>query len=129
VEVPVVPHKGWLRAIRDALGLSGRQMGERLGVSQQRVSKIEQAEVDGSITLKSLRDAADAIGCDVVYAVVPRVPLTEMVHQQASRKAREMVDPVDRSMQLEDQRVDGVRTRELIENLTAELIDSPNLWA
>lgn len=124
-----MPHKGWLRAIRDALGLSGRQMGARLGVSQQRISKIEQAEVDGSITLKSLREAADAIGCDVVYAVVPRVPLTEMVHQQASRKAREMVDPVDRSMQLEDQRVDGVRTRELIENLAARLIDSPNLWS
>lgn len=124
-----MPHRGWLRAIRDALGLSGRQMGERLGVSQQRISKIEQAEVDGSITLKSLREAADAIGCDVVYAIVPRVALTEMVYQQASRRAHEMVDPVDRSMQLEDQRVDDARTRELIEDVAARLIDSPNLWS
>ena len=57
------PRKGWIRAIRDALGISTRQLGDRLGVSKSRITRIEQDEVGGSVTLKTMRRMADAFDC------------------------------------------------------------------
>jgi predicted DNA-binding mobile mystery protein A len=60
------PEKGWIKAVREALGMTTAQLGKRLGVSQQRAAMVEKAEVDGSITLKSLEQAAQTLGCRVV---------------------------------------------------------------
>lgn len=127
--VPARPSRGWLRAIRDALGMSGRQLGDRIGVSQQRVSKIEQSEADGTITLNSLRDAADALGCELVYALVPRTSLQGLVVERARQKAKEIVGAVDRTMRLEDQQVDPRATSELLESTASRLIGRRDLWS
>jgi len=66
------PQRGWIRAIRDALGVSGPQLAFRLGVSKQRISALEKAEIEGGASLNSIRQAADALDCDLVYALVPR---------------------------------------------------------
>lgn len=80
--------------------------------------------------LGSLQVAAEALNCDLVYAVVPRATtLNEMVHGQALRKAREIVGPVTQTMTLEDQRVDSARNEELVEQLASELVDSRRLWS
>ena len=55
------PPKGWLRAIRDALGMTTRQLAARLGVSQPRVVALEKGEVDETLTLAGLRRAAAAL--------------------------------------------------------------------
>jgi len=66
------PERGWIRAIRDALGINGPQLARRLGVSKQRISVLEKAEIEGGASLNSIRQAADALNCDLVYALVPR---------------------------------------------------------
>lgn len=66
------PAFGWLRAIRDTLGISGSQLAKRMDVSKQRISALEKAEIDGAATLNSMRQAAVALDCDFVYALVPR---------------------------------------------------------
>lgn len=101
---PSMPRAGWLRAIRHALGMSTGQFASRLGISQPRVLKLEKAEVDGSVTLASLRKAAEALGCEFVYAVVPREPLATMISKQADRVARAELKSVSHSMALEKQR-------------------------
>lgn len=97
------PRKGWVRAIREALGLSGQQLGRRLGVSRMRVAALEQAEVTGASTLKTLRRAAEAMDCVLVYALVPKTTLKETLQRQARRKARQDMTRASRSMALEDQ--------------------------
>jgi predicted DNA-binding mobile mystery protein A len=66
------PQKGWIRAIREAVGVSAAELGRILGTSRQLPLQFEKAEAEGSITLKSLRNVANALDCDLVYALVPR---------------------------------------------------------
>ncbi len=66
------PERGWIRAVREARGVSTGELGRILGVSRQLPLQFEKAETDDSITLKSLRKVADALDCDLVYALVPR---------------------------------------------------------
>lgn len=98
------PRDGWLRAIREALGRSLRAQASRIGVSAPTLLKAESAEAEGRITLGQLRKLAEALDCELVYALVPRQPLLETVEQQAERLARHEVLGVSHSMDLEAQR-------------------------
>jgi len=82
------PPAGWVRAIRNAIGMTAAQLGNRLGVSQQRALVIEKSELVGSVTLASLARAAEALDCRLVYAIVPRVSLEKLVEDRAARLAR-----------------------------------------
>ena len=66
------PHRGWIRAVRDALGMSTTELARRLGVSQQRVTALEQGELRLSIQLNTLKRVANALDCELVYAQVPK---------------------------------------------------------
>jgi predicted DNA-binding mobile mystery protein A len=121
------PRSGWVRAIRDALGMSAAELGARMGVSQARVSQIERAEVDHAIKLETLDRAADALGCKVVYALVPNEDSLEaMTLRQARRVARRDLDRVSHTMRLEDQS-SGVDAAE-VEELARRLTDRRGLW-
>lgn len=99
------PPRGWISAIRHALGMSGTQFGQRLGITRQGVSLLETREIDGSITLAALGRAADALDAELVYAIVPRTSLSDTVKAQARRKAEEELHRVAHSMRLEAQGV------------------------
>lgn len=101
------PSRGWLRAIREALGMTGKQLGERLGVVPSRITALEQAEVTGKTTLNSLREAAEAMGCTLVYAIVPMRPMDDMLHDRAVTLANEALARVNHTMRLEDQALDA----------------------
>lgn len=120
------PPRGWVRAIRDALGMSTRELGARLGITSSSVSKLEANEASGAITLETLRRAAAALGCRLEYTLVPERPLDGMVMEQARRKARALLDPVSHSMALEDQRVE---MDDQIEELARDLVDRRGLWS
>ena len=87
------PPKGWLRAIRDAFGMTSAQFAQRLGVSQPRISELEQSEANGSVTLNTLQRAAEALGCRFVYALVPDRPLAETVRERADLIAERHLRP------------------------------------
>lgn len=124
------PPKGWLRAIRDALGMTAAQLAKRMGVSQPRIVALEKAEVDGSVTLHSLQRAAEAMGCKLVYALVPERPLADTVRARAQMIATRQLRFVEHTMNLEDQAVsDGEASRELRERRVEELFRRPaRLW-
>lgn len=106
----VPPQSGWLRAIRDALGMTAAQLGARLGITPTSVFEMEQREVDGSVTLKTLEKAAEALGCKLVYALVPDESLEATV-QRCARKlatrqlAREEELPPEESRTRLDRRI------------------------
>ena len=129
LEIGERPPHGWIRAIREALGMSTSELGRRMGVTQSRVSQIERAEESGSIRLETLDRAAQALNCQVRYVFVPHEPLEVMVRRQARLRAEAEVDAVTHTMVLEDQapQADVVRAR--VEELTERFIDGRNLWA
>jgi predicted DNA-binding mobile mystery protein A len=98
------PQKGWIRAVRQALGLTAVELAEKLGVSRQLPLQLEKSEAEDRITLKSLRAVADALDCDLVYAFVPRSgSLSEIVEGRIRAEAGKRVRAVEHTMLLEDQ--------------------------
>lgn len=124
---PRPPH-GWLRAVRDALGMSTSEMASRMGVSQSRVSQVERAELDGSIRLSTLERAAQALNCQLRYVLTPNEPLDAMVRRQALGKAETEIRTVTHNMRLEDQAPSAGIIAEQVDALADELIDSRGLW-
>lgn len=99
------PRSGWVRAIREALGMSAQQLGTRVRVRRQTIENLERSEANGKITLDSLNRAAKALGCRVVYALVPEKPLEQMQRDRAREIAESVVRPVSHSMKLEAQSI------------------------
>jgi predicted DNA-binding mobile mystery protein A len=101
------PARGWTKAVREALGMTTAQLAKRIGVKQPSVVAIEQSEAKGTIELATLRRAAEALNCTLVYALVPNKPLDAMVRDHARRFSRRRRGPIEHSMLLEDQAVTG----------------------
>jgi len=113
------PQRGWVKAIREALGMTTAQLGRRMGVSQPRASNVEKAEASGKITLESL-----------VYALVPHESLNAQVKARARRLAEKHLASVAHSMALEDQNVLDEDAQAQLEHLIGQLLNAPGsrLW-
>ncbi len=123
---PEAPPKGWIHAIRAALRISFRQLGERLNITAQSAQEIEEREANGTITLKTLREVAHALDMKLVYGFVPNDNSFEnLLDKQALAVARKIVLRTDNTMKLEDQRVSKERleksVRELADDLKREM--------
>ena len=124
------PGKGWIRAIRDALGISTRQLGDRLQVSKSRITRIEQDEAGGNTTLKTMRRMADALDCVFVYGFVPRKTLEDTLRTQAVHVAKKRMSRVAHTMTLEDQGLSESEQKKAFETAVDELIRTmpKSLW-
>src|ERR1700729_3665738 len=120
------PPRGWVRAIREALGMSTTVLAARLGTTAGAVTRLEQSEAAGKIGLDTLRRAADALGCDLVYLLVPRRPLSEVVWERARELAHEQAIAVEQTMLLEGQQTGQVSAME--EKLARHLLERGGLW-
>lgn len=122
------PNKGWIRAVRDALGMSGSELAARMGVSQQVVSEIERNERNATVRLDTLSRAAAAMDCELVYALVPRTTLEESVRAQARRKAVRHLAEVAHHGRLENQEVPPDEHAAQVEEFASWFADRRGLW-
>ena len=132
------PRDGWVAAIREALGMTGRQFAARLGVSPSGVTHLEARERNDTITLAALRRAAAALNCDLVYAIVPRGAMKsarpeEMLDSMIAERAREIASAeiarVAHTMSLEGQETEFAERGALIEERVAVLREKPRrVW-
>jgi predicted DNA-binding mobile mystery protein A len=100
----VPPPTGWIKAIRNALGMSMLQLGNRLSITKQSVQDMESREKDGSISIKALREAARALDMQLVYGFVPNDgSLEALIDRKAKELATQIVMRTNNSMKLEDQ--------------------------
>ena len=123
------PAGGWIKAIREALGMSGDQLARRLGVTRFAVRSLEQQERDEGIRLSSLRRAAEALDCRLVYAFVPNKSLENMVGDRAELVARRRLAGVQQTMALEDQALEDDELDAQTARLARTLTNSRDLWA
>ncbi|CAH2606388.1 Mobile mystery protein A (plasmid) [Rhodovastum atsumiense] len=121
------PVKGWIRAIREALGMSSLQLARRLKVSQPALAAMEQSEIKGTVQLRSLQRVAAAFDCKLVYALVPNKPLETMVQDRARAVARRRLPAVAHTMLLERQEL-AARDAEAQNEAFARAIDPRTLW-
>lgn len=126
----IPPTKGWLKTIRNGLGMSLETFGKRLGVTKATAHQIEQAEMNESITIKRLRAAADALECDLVIAVVPRKSLERQLRDRAYELAKADFARLNHSMLLEGQAVYDRQAERIIKESSEEIIEErdPRLW-
>jgi len=126
----VRPKEGWIRTLRKALGMSGPQLAMRLKVSKSQMSQMERFEIEDRITLKQLRKVAQATDCELIYALVPRKPVNDMLWERALEKAKALVEKTDVQMKLEAQQLSPSKLDEFIEKEAKRLMqDRPrDFW-
>ena len=114
------PPTGWIKAIRNAIGMSMLQMGKKLSITKQSVQDIERREKDGSITIKALREAARALDMQLVYGFVPYDgSLEKLIDRKAKELATQIVQRTSNTMKLEDQENTQQRIKKAIEERAA----------
>lgn len=123
------PPKGWIRAIRDALGMSGPQLARRLGIRRQSVEDLEKSEATGTIELRTLRRIAEALECRLVYALVPNTSLEDVVNKRARKIATRDLQRIAHTMKLEDQETDKADLDARIEAYIRDEIKDRELWS
>lgn len=125
-----LPLKGWIRAIRYSLGISGRQLAKRLGVTKQRITLLEHDEVNGSATIRMMKRVANALDCVFVYGLVPRVSLEEAVRNRAKKIALKRINRVNQTMLLEDQNLSEIEMKNVLQKEINNIIKKlpKDLW-
>jgi predicted DNA-binding mobile mystery protein A len=122
------PPRGWLRAIRDALGMPAVQLARRLGMKAQSIADIEKSEASGTIQMKTLRRVAEALDCVVVYAIVPKTSLEDMVDARAREIAVKELARIAHTMDLEAQGLSDQERLEQIETYIRDHLRERDLW-
>jgi predicted DNA-binding mobile mystery protein A len=126
------PPEGWLRTVRNALGMSGAALAKKMGVTRARVTQAEHAELTGGVTVKSIQAMAEAMGCRFVYAIIPSSGRVEdIITTQARKKAIALVGTASKHMALEDQALPDDKIAQEIERLTREIAQEmpPDFWS
>lgn len=122
------PARGWIRAIRDSLGLSSAQLGNLLDVRSQSIDDLEKSEIAGTISLDALKRVGRAMECTLVYALVPDTSLDATVRRRAESLARTAVSGVSHTMALEDQQVSAPLEQQ-IDDYIEDHISERDLWS
>lgn len=112
-----IPPQGWLKTIRECLGMTTTQLAKKIGVTQPRVINLEKNERNTKIS--TMERIADALNCDFVYAFVPRENIDKVVYNQAKKKALNILDRVNANMGLEDQLI---RSEDVLDDLIEQLL-------
>jgi predicted DNA-binding mobile mystery protein A len=120
-DLPVRPPSGWIKAIREGLGMAATHLAARLGVTTSTVTRLESSEADDTISLATLRRAAEALGCELHYALVPKQSLDDTLKSRALALARQQMASISHTMALEAQATSQetveAQTRALAEGL------------
>jgi len=122
------PRGGWLRAIRTALGMTLEDLASRLGITRSVLLRLETSEQKGTIRIATLHRVANAMNCDVAYALIPRQPLQEMVDEQRARVARQLNAKTRTHMLLEGQDERDPSLADWRNEHGASLISDRQLW-
>jgi predicted DNA-binding mobile mystery protein A len=129
----IAPRSGWIKAVRGALGMTSRQLAERVGVEQSAITRLEEREASGTVTLERLAKVADAMNCRLLYAIVPNdrySDLEAIIDERASDLAQHLVRTTEHSMRLEKQGANDADLAKEIDSLAHELKSTmdPRIW-
>jgi predicted DNA-binding mobile mystery protein A len=125
-----MPETGWIKTIREAFGMSAKDLAKKVGIDQSRISRLENAEKDGNIKLSSLQKIAQGLDMEFVYGFVPKDNLETMVRQQANKIAHEKMKRLSHTMRLELQELSEDEKKSALKDMIDKiLIEEPrDFW-
>lgn len=125
-----MPQQGWIKSIRESLGLSTRQLGTKAGLDQSRISRLEIAEKDGDLKLSSLQKMAKGLNMKFVYGFVPEDSLEQMVRVQAKKIALKRINQLNNTMRLENQGISDEEQKKALDDMIEKiLVEQPkDFW-
>ncbi|MDD6970130.1 MAG: mobile mystery protein A [Treponema sp.] len=115
----VLQSSGWIKTVREAIGMTVSQLAARLGVTQPRITKMESNE--DNLKLSTMKKAAEAMNCEFVYYFKPRTTFQNLVDEQAQKKAVEVLKTVNENMALENQEI---AEDEAVKDFASDLINT-----
>ena len=115
----VLQSSGWIKTVREAIGMTVSQLAARLGVTQPRITKMESNE--DNLKLSTMKKAAEAMNCEFVYYFKPRTTFQNLVDEQAQKKAVEVLKTVNVNMALENQEI---AEDEAVKDFASDLINT-----
>jgi predicted DNA-binding mobile mystery protein A len=118
---------GWIYYMRHALGLTLEKLGLRAKLSKATIQQVEKREIQGRITITTLKKLAHAMDCEFIYAFVPNNELKTFLFEKAYNKAEQIIKNADLHMTLEDQKVTE-RIELRIKRLAQELMARGDVW-
>lgn len=118
----------WIQYIRNAVGMTPLQLASRMGIAKSSLHQIERQEALDKTNIQTLKRAAEALGCEFIYAIVPRSSIEVLINEQAEKKARSIIKAATIQMEYEDQTVDAEETEEQFKELLASIKASKKLW-
>jgi predicted DNA-binding mobile mystery protein A len=126
----LAPRSGWIKTIREALGMTSTQLAHRLETSPSRITRIEDDELRHALTLETLQNVAQALECDLVYALVPKQNIADILKERALTIAKSRLQRLQNTMALEDQALDSEQFRMTLEHHVDQLLHGPlkYLW-
>lgn len=119
--------EGWIKYMRNAFGLTIAELAKLLSIAPVTLAKTEKREIEGHVTLATLKRIAEAMDCELVYGFVPKKEMKTLIHEKAFEKARKTLGIADLHMKLEDQKVQGDEM-ERIERLAKKFIEKGDIW-
>jgi predicted DNA-binding mobile mystery protein A len=118
----VIPSSGWVFSIRQALGMSLRQLGIKMGITPQSVREIEAREQSGTVSIKVLKQFGESLNLKLIYGFIPQSgKLEDIIEKRAYEMALEIVSRTSVSMKLEDQENNPARIQKAIREKTEEI--------
>jgi predicted DNA-binding mobile mystery protein A len=110
--------------------MSATQLAKRLGVVTSTVTRLETSEADDTISLATLRRAAEALDCELHYALVPKQSLPDTLENRALALARQQMAALNHTMVLEAQTISSQELELQTEALAAALLNGSRriLW-
>lgn len=130
VKATGVPNEGWVRTIRKALGMTVKQLASRLRVNPSRVVKIETAELEGAVTMRTMQQVAEQLECHFVYQFIPKSSLEVCIKKRARELAEAAIKRTAHTMDLENQSVEKKWLEEQVVEMTQSLLQKSwrHLW-
>jgi predicted DNA-binding mobile mystery protein A len=121
-----MPETRWIKSIREAFGMSAKDLAKNVGIDQSRISRLENAEKNGNIKLSSMQNIAQGLDMEFVYGFVPKDTLETMVREQARKLANEKMKRLSHTMRLELQELSDEEKKSALKDMVDKiLIEEP----
>jgi predicted DNA-binding mobile mystery protein A len=118
----LIPERGWINTIRTTLNMTMAQLGKKLNITRQGVKRIEESEANGTITINSLKNVANAMDLKLVYALIPKDgTIDDLIETRAEKLAQKIVLRTNQNMKLENQGIGDNKLSKTIKELAIEI--------